>query len=125
MSKNKDEKKEPKPKFQQNGTFTIELSDRKSKKALIYSIKEDAVHIRNMVLMIREELYTQSKTCEKIKKINDLFLSKSILRETVYGRKGNENSEKSKIEKRKLKNLEFSLKNINFSKNFVNFLNKK
>ncbi len=105
MSKNKDKKKEPKPKFQQNGTFTIELSDRKSKKALIYSIKEDAVHIRNMVLMVREELYTQSKTCEKTKEINDLFLSKSILRETVYGRKGNENSEKSKIEKKKIEKL--------------------
>lgn len=105
MSKNKDEKKEPKPYFQQNGTFTIELSDRKAKKAIIYSIKEDAIHIRNMVLMIREELYTQSKTCEKTSEINNLFLSKSILRETVYGRKGNENSEKSKIEKKKIEKL--------------------
>lgn len=100
-----EEEKKSKPKFQINGTFTIETSDRKAKKALIYSIKEDAIHIRNMVLMLREELYNQSKTCEKTKKIKSLFLSKSILRETVYGRKGNENSDKSKVEKKKIETL--------------------
>ena len=115
MSKNEnkkdEEEKKSKPKFQTNGTFTIETSDRKAKKAIIHSIKEDAVQVRNMVLMIRNELYTQSKTCEKTNEIKVLFKSKSILRETVYGRKGNENSEKSKIEKMKIEKLRAFFKN--------------
>ena len=115
MSKNEnkkdEEEKKSKPKFQTNGTFTIETSDRKAKKAIIHSIKEDAVQVRNMVLMIRNELYTQSKTCEKTNEIKAIFKSKSILRETVYGRKGNENSEKSKIEKKKIEKLRAFFKN--------------
>jgi len=116
MSKNenkKNEEKKTKPKFQTNGTFTVSTSDRKAKKALIYSIKDDAGHIRNMVLMIREELYTQSKTCE------------SILRETVYGRKGNENSEESKIEKLKIEKLRNFFKDHKTFQDLCSFAQQK
>ena len=120
-----EEEKEPKPKFQINGTFTVSLSDRKAKKAIIHSIKEDAIHIRNMVLMIREELYTQSKTSEKTNEIKSLFLSKSILRETVYGRKGNENSEESKIEKLKIEKLRDFFKNHKIFQELCKFSQQK
>jgi len=113
MSKNenkKNEEKKTKPKFQTNGTFTV---------------KDDAGHIRNMVLMIREELYTQSKTCEKTNEIKLLFLSKSILRETVYGRKGNENSEESKIEKLKIEKLRNFFKDHKTFQDLCSFAQQK
>ena len=39
------------PKFKIEGVFSVRVTDTKAKKALIHSIKYDASHARNMVLI--------------------------------------------------------------------------
>lgn len=76
------------PKFKIEGVFSVRVTDAKAKKALIHSIKYDASHARNMVLILRAQLYEQQKTCERAKELYSIFTRDNLLREAVYGRKG-------------------------------------
>jgi len=93
-------KKEKKPKidFIIDGSFSLRVSNRKAKKALTYSLVKDCSQIKNVIIMLRNSLYTQSKTSKFNKEIYNLFLSNEILRESVYGRVGSEET-KDRIKK--------------------------
>ena len=125
-----EKEKKPKIDFIIDGSFSLRVSNRKAKKALTYSLTKDCSQIKNVIIMLRNSLYTQSKTSKFNKEIYDLFLSNEILRESVYGRIG---SEKTKDDIKKLtlyfKNnelfnhlCEFSQQKID-AHNFVSIVN--
>jgi len=118
-------KKEPKPKYHIHGTFSINITDRKAKKGLIYSIKEDAPHIRSMVLIIKKELYDQSETSQYKKEIYDLFSSNAVLRDVVYGRKGNDKNPKSTEYKNKIIKLRQYFLNHSMFQDLCDFSKRK
>lgn len=70
------------------GNFSIQVNDRKAKKSLSFSIKEDCSHVRNMVLILREQLFSSRKTNQTFENLYQSFKDIEILRETVYSRKG-------------------------------------
>ncbi len=70
------------------GNFSIQVNDRKAKKSLSFTIKEDCSHVRNMVLILRDQLFSLRKTNKKFENLYQSFKDFEILRETVYSRKG-------------------------------------
>jgi IS605 OrfB family transposase len=120
-----DEEKEPKPKYIIKGTFPIRVTDRKAKKSIIHSIKEDANHIRSMFLILENELYEQSKTSKELKKIYSLLKSKPVLRDVVYGRSGNDKTEKSIKYKKRMNTLRSYFVSHSLFNEFCDFSQKK
>lgn len=80
--------KEDKPTFEIEGCFSIRVTDAKAKRALMYTVKNDAVHARNMVSILRNQLYEAQKTNEDIREVYKVFINDRALRAAVYGRKG-------------------------------------
>jgi putative transposase len=86
--------KAKKPDFKIEGCFSVRVKQTKAKKALMHCIKYDANHAKNMVLILRSQLYESQKTSESIRDVYHAFINDRLLRDTVYGRKGGKGADK-------------------------------
>lgn len=58
------------------------------------AIKFHGSHLRNMVLILRDQLYKAQLENELLKSVYSAFCSNEVLRDTVYGRAGNKQADK-------------------------------
>lgn len=88
------QQKQDKPAFQITGCFRVRVKDNAAKHALMTQVKFHGSHLRNLVLILRKQLYEAQETDPDVKPTLAAFSSPAILRDTVYGRAGKKQAEK-------------------------------
>jgi putative transposase len=86
-------KKAKKPDFKIEGCFSVRVKQAKAKKAFMHCIRYDAMHAKNMVLILRAQLYETQKTNERTREVYLAFINDRLLRDAVYGRKGGKSAD--------------------------------
>lgn len=76
------------------GSFSIQVNDRKAKKSLGFTLSKDCQQVRNVVLILRQDLFKLRNTNQHYEELYQSFIDNEILREAVYQRKGKANKAK-------------------------------
>lgn len=86
--------KKPKPPpFEICGAFIVRVVDNNAKKSLHNLVRFHTSHVRNMVLILRNNLYDAQKLDSALTPVYNAFIKPDILRDTVYGRAGKKKAE--------------------------------
>lgn len=97
-------KKEKKPDFDIQGSFSVRIKENTFKRPLEKVVRYQASHVRNMILILRQRLYEKSLTDTRVTPVLNAFSNKVIMRSTIHGSAGGKKKEQVALIREYFKN---------------------